>query len=181
MMTHTLGERFWLDLLFFFVVLIVMLNIIFGIIIDTFAELRTNKVERLEDTREKCFICGVDRGEFNKASDSTLGGFHTHYHADHNMWAYFYFMVHIWEQDKDDDDGLELYVRKKLKHVDPTWFPVGQALCLGKHEDSEEVIIQSKVSQLEEQFEGIKSDVQTSFEKLEDLMFKIQASAPEGR
>ena len=39
----SLGGRFYLDLLFFFIVLIVLLNIIFGIIIDTFSELRTSK------------------------------------------------------------------------------------------------------------------------------------------
>merc|ERR1712072_1210459 len=40
-MTHTLeGTRLLLDLLYFLVVLVVLLNVIFGIIIDTFSELR---------------------------------------------------------------------------------------------------------------------------------------------
>jgi hypothetical protein len=27
---------------------------------------------------------------------------------DHNIWNYAYFMIALKEQDKDDDDGLEL-------------------------------------------------------------------------
>eukprot|EP00854_Cymbomonas_tetramitiformis_P022814 gene22814-27564_t len=135
LMTHTLGERFVFDSLFFVAVIIVLLNVIFGIIIDTFSELREQKIERLRDTYETCFVCGIDCADFNKASDSSVGGFTAHYRTEHNMWAYFYFLVHLWEQDKDDDDGLELFVRTKLQQKDPSWFPIGQAMGLGEEMD----------------------------------------------
>ena len=40
---------------------IIFLNIIFGIIIDTFAELRDEKSRIDEDMKNICFICGLDR------------------------------------------------------------------------------------------------------------------------
>ena len=49
------------DLSFFLIVIIMFFNIIFGIIIDTFAELRDNKRQIDEDIRNNCFICNIDR------------------------------------------------------------------------------------------------------------------------
>jgi inositol 1,4,5-triphosphate receptor type 3 len=49
---NPMGWRFLLDFMFYLVVLVVLLNIIFGIIIDTFSELRTDKKERMWDTTQ---------------------------------------------------------------------------------------------------------------------------------
>ena len=47
---------------FYFLIIIVMFfNIIFGIIIDTFASLRDQKAQMDDDMRNICFICSIDR------------------------------------------------------------------------------------------------------------------------
>lgn len=46
------------DLLFFFMVIIIVLNLIFGVIIDTFADLRSEKQKKEEILKTSCFICG---------------------------------------------------------------------------------------------------------------------------
>lgn len=46
------------DLLFFFIVIIIVLNLIFGVIIDTFADLRSEKQQKETDLKNTCFICG---------------------------------------------------------------------------------------------------------------------------
>ena len=56
------------DLTFFFVVIIIVLNLIFGVIIDTFADLRSEKQQKDEILRNTCFICGKQRLNGNKAS-----------------------------------------------------------------------------------------------------------------
>jgi hypothetical protein len=58
-MYHTLGSRYLLDLTFFLVVLIVVLNLIFGIIINAFSSLREESKARIANTTETCFICGI--------------------------------------------------------------------------------------------------------------------------
>lgn len=128
-MDHTLGARYPIDVLFFLVVLVVLLNVVFGIIIDTFGNLRNKKIQRLIDTTEKCFVCGIDKQIFDRASLQP-NGFQIHITADHNMWNYFNFIVYVWEQDKDDDDGLEQYVRRCLESNDISWFPMNRALRL---------------------------------------------------
>ena len=46
------------DMLFFFILIIIVLNLIFGVIIDTFADLRAEKQQKEDILRNTCFICG---------------------------------------------------------------------------------------------------------------------------
>ena len=46
------------DLLFFFILIIIVLNLIFGVIIDTFADLRSEKQQKDDVLKNTCFICG---------------------------------------------------------------------------------------------------------------------------
>ncbi len=49
------------DLSFFLIIIVMFFNIIFGIIIDTFASLRDQKAQMDDDMRNICFICSIDR------------------------------------------------------------------------------------------------------------------------
>ena len=53
--------RFIFDLLFYIVVLILLLNIIFGIIIDQFGQLRDAQVANDFARENKCFVCSIDK------------------------------------------------------------------------------------------------------------------------
>ena len=44
---------------FFFVILIIIQNLIFGVIIDTFADLRAEKNDKEDKLYNSCFICGL--------------------------------------------------------------------------------------------------------------------------
>ena len=54
------------DMGYFLLIIIMLLNIIFGIIIDTFADLRNIEEEKEKDKKEKCFICDQSAFDFNK-------------------------------------------------------------------------------------------------------------------
>lgn len=56
------------DLLFFFIVIIIVLNLIFGVIIDTFADLRSEKQQKELILKNTCFICG----EYNVKSSKCI-------------------------------------------------------------------------------------------------------------
>lgn len=51
------------DLSFFVVLIIIVLNLIFGVIIDTFGDLRGEKNEKEDILKNTCFICGLERGK----------------------------------------------------------------------------------------------------------------------
>ena len=53
------------DLMFFIVVLVILLNVIFGIIIDQFGELRDEEVAKNTARLGACFICGIKSGTFD--------------------------------------------------------------------------------------------------------------------
>ena len=51
-------------LTFFSLITTIGLNIIFGIIVDTFSELRDIQWQAASDMKQVCFICGRDSYEF---------------------------------------------------------------------------------------------------------------------
>lgn len=131
----------WLThITYFLIVILMLLSIIFGIIIDTFSSLRAEKNRRMIDTTEVCFICGIDKQVFDRASDEP-DGFRNHVQLDHNMWNYLYYIFMLWEQDRDDDDGLEQYVRKAIEANEITWFPIRKAIRLDQAASEEEVTV----------------------------------------
>ena len=95
---------------FFGIVNIILINIIFGIIIDTFASLRAQKFEMLNDMKTKCYICGQDRYVFEKSAD----GFENHIERDHQLWNYIYFIYYIKYKDSTEYNGVESYITEKI-------------------------------------------------------------------
>jgi len=77
------------DLAFFFLMIVIVLNLILGIIIDTFADLRKEKEEHDALLRNTCFICGLERGAFDVRGES----FEKHCSSDHHLWSYVNFIV----------------------------------------------------------------------------------------
>ena len=67
------------------------LNVVFGIIVDTFGELRDEKFQIEDDMASNCFICSIRSADFERFGK----GFQTHIRQDHNMWAYRFFMMHL--------------------------------------------------------------------------------------
>lgn len=58
---------------------IIMVNIVAGIIIDTFGSLREEEGDKIRDIEDKCFICGNLKTTFDRLSDNTSGGGFAHH------------------------------------------------------------------------------------------------------
>lgn len=162
--------RWFVDTSYFIIVILMLLNIIFGIIIDTFSSLRNNKNARLADTEGVCFICGISKQTFDRASDKP-DGFKTHVKLDHNMWNYLYFIFFLWEQDKDDDDGLEQYVRRAIEADEITWFPQNKAIRLDQAASEEEMTFQeisSHIKEIDENLSKKLANLQTELNVMLD-------------
>jgi len=173
---HSTGVRLILDLSFFVVVLVVLLNVFLGMIIDTFSSLRADKLERLRDTNEVCFICNIDKQVFDRASDEPEG-FKTHIKIDHNMWNYLYFIFLLWEQDRDDDDGLEQYVRRAIDANEIVWFPMHKAIRLNQAATKEESLLNSLMdkskraeSEVANKLDRFQTDINTVLEQLNQTL-----------
>uniref|UniRef100_A0A1I8HQ72 Inositol 1,4,5-trisphosphate receptor n=1 Tax=Macrostomum lignano TaxID=282301 RepID=A0A1I8HQ72_9PLAT len=99
------------DLCFYFIVIIIVLNLIFGVIIDTFADLRQEKQEKEEILRNSCFICGLNRSSFENREVS----FEQHVQRDHNLWHYLYFVILVRVKDHTEFTGPESYVSQMMR------------------------------------------------------------------
>jgi len=131
--------RYFMDLTFFFFVGVTLIGgVFFGIILDKYAELRQIAEETTFAQRNTCFICLINREEFDKNGAS--GGFPMHVADDHHLWYYIYFLVYLdlggMTRDKTELNGPENYVKGKIV-VDPfdvDWFPREAAMVLEKAE-----------------------------------------------
>lgn len=99
---------------------IIGLNIIFGIIVNSFAELRDQKSKNDIDMRNYCYICQYEKMVFEKIEE---GGFLRHIEKDHNLWEYVFYQVHLDDKDPSDHTGVESYIFEKLEQKDISWVP----------------------------------------------------------
>ena len=131
-------SRLLFNLSFYFVILVLLLNIIVGIIIDTFGSLRDEDDQRQILQRSSCFICGIKRGDFDSmyAFRYGMSGFAHHYKHEHNQWDYMYYTMYVRERKSRDMNSCEKYVLARIEEKNDTWLPSNKAL--GLEDDSEE-------------------------------------------
>jgi len=137
--------RFVYDLSFFIVILIILMNIIFGIIIDTFSAMREMTESKIEDMKTTCFICSVDRYTFDKVGTP----FDIHIKQEHNMWKYLYYMVYLGLKDSTEYSGLESYVAGLAEEESVGFYPVHKAMCLDADDEEEDPFQLDVVSKFE--------------------------------
>ncbi|XP_078517788.1 inositol 1,4,5-trisphosphate-gated calcium channel ITPR1 [Lissotriton helveticus] len=135
------------DLLFFFMVIIIVLNLIFGVIIDTFADLRSEKQKKEEVLKTTCFICGLERDKF----DNKTVTFEEHIKEEHNMWHYLCFIVLVKVKDSTEYTGPESYVAEMIKDHNLDWFPRMRAMSLVNIDSEGE---QNELRNLQEKLES---------------------------
>uniref|UniRef100_A0A3Q2EE34 Inositol 1,4,5-trisphosphate receptor n=1 Tax=Cyprinodon variegatus TaxID=28743 RepID=A0A3Q2EE34_CYPVA len=135
------------DLLFFFMVIIIVLNLIFGVIIDTFADLRSEKQKKEEILKTTCFICGLERDKF----DNKTVTFEEHIKVEHNMWHYLFFIVLVKVKDSTEFTGPESYVAEMIREHNLDWFPRMRAMSLVSSDADGE---QNEIRSLQEKLES---------------------------
>lgn len=122
-------DKYWtrslFDVLFFIVVIIILLNIIFGIIIDTFAELRDKKKETDRQLNNICMMCGREKYEFEQHGN----GWVKHISGEHDVYAYLSYIIYVMRKPIQECDGLEKIVKRKIAISDVSFFPK-TAICL---------------------------------------------------
>ena len=112
--------RFFYDMFFFILIVLVMGNIFLGIIVDSFGELRNINIEKEKDVNNICYICQLSR-------DACLTrniDFDEHVSTQHNKWNYVYFLTYLQINNPNDFSGIENSVWEKLEDQDFGWIPI---------------------------------------------------------
>uniref|UniRef100_A0A8C8EHB9 Inositol 1,4,5-trisphosphate receptor n=1 Tax=Oncorhynchus tshawytscha TaxID=74940 RepID=A0A8C8EHB9_ONCTS len=155
------------DLLFFFLVIIIVLNLIFGVIIDTFADLRSEKQKKEEVLKTTCFICGLERDKF----DNKTVTFEEHIKVEHNMWHYLFFIVLVKVKDSTEYTGPESYVAEMIREHNLDWFPRMRAMSLVCSDADGE---QNEIRSLQEKLESTMKLVSNLSGQLTELKEQVR-------
>ncbi|KAI6200598.1 Inositol 1,4,5-trisphosphate receptor [Aphelenchoides besseyi] len=152
--------RIMYDLSFYIVLIVIVLNLIFGVIIDTFGDLRTEKNEKEDILKNTCFICGLERGRF----DNKAITFEEHNENEHNLWHYLYFIVWLQIKDETEFTGPESFVAQCVKERNLDWFPRMQAISLKEdNTENDQLDMRDLLAQMrtiQKEFRGISQKFQ---------------------
>ncbi|CAD8077595.1 unnamed protein product [Paramecium sonneborni] len=112
--------KFCYDTLYFVFFALLFTNIISGIMIDTFAELRDQRQKIDDDKKNCCFICGVKRAQLEK----NLEEFEQHVKDKHFLWNYIYYIYCLKLKETTDYTGLEYAISEMIRKDNISWFPI---------------------------------------------------------
>ena len=121
--------EFLLEWTLFFIVMLILLNIINGVIVDTFLELREKSNEENETKLNICYICSLHRTLFEKR------GIDFEYHKDHehNIMNYFDYIYKIEMTDESDLNSLDYQVRQSIKTKRTDFFPINTCVSFSSN------------------------------------------------
>ena len=151
-----IATRFFFDNLFNIIIMIIMMNIIQGIIIDTFAVLRSTSERNKTDRETKCFICGKEREYIERC---TYRPFRYHTLYEHNEWNYIFFICYLNNKESTEFSGIESNIFELIQADEITWVPQQQGLTLRDTEDTEELQLYQKIDNINTTYENIQKEM----------------------
>lgn len=115
--TNYFSKLIW-DISFHIIINLILGNIIFGIIVDTFNEMRYKRENRDEDMENKCFICNRDR------YDNVDGlEFDEHRSIEHKTSSYVYFIPYLIKKNISDHSRIEAFAWNNINLKKINWIP----------------------------------------------------------
>ena len=143
--------RFTFDLIFFIVVPTLLINLIFDIIIDNFAERRTKRDNLKANQLSQCFVCGKLNNDIENFSQ------HTKYL--HNCWDYVYYIGYLKSTAYEDlVDYADIYVKKMIDNNKIEWFP-----CYFR-ENNKEFSINSPIHKISNRLDVLEKNIKENDE-----------------
>lgn len=118
--------RFFTDMLFYITVILLIMNMINGIIISTFSQIRENNEFKKEDEDNICFICNRKRGLFEKKKIH----FDQHINKDHDTLNYVKYFITLMLLDESTLNSDQSYILECMMKKEISFFPVEKTLAL---------------------------------------------------
>ena len=126
--------RWFNDFLFFLAVILMLLNMINGVIVSTFSQIREERDAKEEDINNKCFICNIDRVVFERMKIQ----FKEHQKYEHNTKTYIRFLIYLKMLNEKDLDADQSFIINVIKNREIKCFPVNQSISTGVVDEDEE-------------------------------------------
>ena len=127
-------QRLIMDDIFFLLVVIIAIDLVFGVIIGEFDALRGEEQKHEADRLYHCFICHVNKNTLEKNRQN----FYLHVNKDHNMWNYVSYMIFVKLSNIHDLNSINSYARDKIDNKDISWLPSYKDLINSDNENNKE-------------------------------------------
>ena len=111
--------RLVIDDIFFFLIVIISIDLVFGIVLRSFDKLQHINAKYDTDKKKYCFICHSKKEILEKNRIS----FYDHVNITHNVWNYIEYMIKIKLHEEIDFDQINEYVINKINKMDISWLP----------------------------------------------------------
>lgn len=98
-----------------------------GVVVSTFSALREETDKKIADEMNKCFICSIDKSEFEKRNVK----FSKHIYEEHNYRDYLNYFLSVKFKNLRDLDSTESYVRRMISERNVYMFPIFRSKSLG--------------------------------------------------
>ena len=109
----------------------IMGNVTFGLIVDTFGALRDETYKYENDRENICFICQISR---DKCLLNNIN-YEKHIKNDHSLWSYVDFLVYLHLYNANDFTRIEGKVWDKLLERDYGWLPMNNEISEDEEDD----------------------------------------------
>ena len=123
---RTYWSEFLFEWVFFFSIILIMLNIINGIIVDTFQALREQNNVKDDVLHNVCYICSHNRSIFEMNGIN----FNHHREKEHSILNYYHYLIKVTLTDEQDLNSLDSMVLKSFNEHKADFFPVNSSLSL---------------------------------------------------
>ena len=149
-------KRVFFDVTYFLICIIIMIDLVFGIILGTFAEMREQERIQVMDKYNHCFICDETRANLEKNKED----FKTHNEITHNLWNYTYYMIYLKNAELNDLNAIDTFARKSLDKKSPLFLPSWKDQHRSSNEEIiEKVNIDNDNEEEEEESEEMDDDI----------------------
>ena len=98
------------DLSYFLICIIIMIDLVFGIILGTFSDMREKERKYDSDKINNCFICHITRETVEKRKED----FKFHRDKTHYLWNYVEYMIFLKFSDIHDLNAMNSFARHNL-------------------------------------------------------------------
>lgn len=171
---YDIVTRFMFDDLFNIIIMIIMLNIIQGIIIDTFALLREESDKNTLDRETKCFICGREKEYIERCTNRP---FRYHCVYEHNEWNYIYFLAYLKKKASTEHTGIESKISELVEKKEISWIPQQQGLTLKDDDQTEELQLYEKMDNITGTYETLQKEMKELKKYFSDYLESKQLAA----
>ena len=138
-------ERIIFDVSYFLICIIIMIDLIFGIVLRTFSQMREMVTNHEFDKVNHCFICHETRAFVEKNQED----FQHHREVTHNVWNYVDYMIYLKFSDLHDLNAVNSWARENLDEKKISFLPSCKDNI--KEEEIEDVgVVQEEESDEEE-------------------------------